>query len=278
MAETQRGIYFIEEIGKGAYKIYERRDAAMYLVCGRERACLIDTAFGLCDLKALTGELTKLPVMVVNTHGHTDHVLGNHWFYGGGTGRVRMHPADRPLYEEVAASFGGILNDPWVKNTFGEFIRGVDPSAVRFPGTEDILDGDVIDLGGKKLEVVGMPGHTAGSVMLLDREEKICYAGDSVVENLWLFLEESLPPETYLISLRRAKGILEKAGIGRIYNGHFSYVPLTPPQMDGMIAGMETIVRGAAKGEPFENAVGKGVRYSFGDWSVLCCDDTDLPV
>ena len=278
MAETERGIYFIEEIGKNAYKIYERRDAAMYLVCGRERACLIDTAFGLNDLKALTGELTDLPVTVVNTHGHTDHVLGNHWFYGGGPGRVLMHPKDRPLYEEVVAGFADMLNDPWVKNAFGEFIRGADPSAVRFPAAEDILDGDVIDLGGKKLEVVGMPGHTAGSVMLLDREDGICYAGDSVIENLWLFLQESLPPETYLRSLRRAKGILEEAGIGRIYNGHFSCVPLTVPRMDGMIAGMEMIVRGAAEGEKFENAVGRGIRYTFGDWSVLCCEDTDLPV
>ena len=92
-------IYDIEKISRGRYgiwKIYERYKAAMYLVCGSEQACLIDSAYGLTDLRELVGELTKLPVFVVNTHGHVDHVLGNHWF-----DRVLMHPADHSLYQEI---------------------------------------------------------------------------------------------------------------------------------------------------------------------------------
>lgn len=70
-----REIYDIEKISRGQYdiwKIYERHEATMYLVCGSERACLIDTAYGLTDLKEQVGELTKLPVSVINTHGHVD--------------------------------------------------------------------------------------------------------------------------------------------------------------------------------------------------------------
>jgi len=62
---SNREIYNIEKISHGPYdiwKIYERYEAAMYLVCGSERACLIDTSYGLTDLKKLAGELTKLPV------------------------------------------------------------------------------------------------------------------------------------------------------------------------------------------------------------------------
>ena len=277
MAETQRGVYYIEQIAPGAYKIYERRDATMYLVCGRERACLIDTAYGLCDLKALIQELTDLPVTVVNTHGHIDHVLGNHWFYDNGNGRVRLNPADRPLYEEIVSDYAAMLNEPWVKKTYGEFIRGIDPAAVRFPRTEDIGDGDVIDLGDKKLEIIGIPGHTPGSVLLIDLDEGTCYAGDSIIENLWLFLEESQPMEIYLKALRRARDALDRAGVKRIYNGHYSHVPLMVSQIDPMISGMEQILAGSAKGEPFENGVGSGIRYTFGEWSVLCCDSANLP-
>ena len=80
MSETEHGIYFVEEIAKGIYKFYEQRNSSIYLVKGSERACLIDTAYGLTDLKELVSHYTDLPVTVVDTHGHIDHVLGNHWF------------------------------------------------------------------------------------------------------------------------------------------------------------------------------------------------------
>lgn len=76
-------IYEIEKISRGEldiYKIYEKYMASMYLVCGKERACLIDTAYGLTNLKNLAASLTKLPVFVINTHGHLDHVMGNRFF------------------------------------------------------------------------------------------------------------------------------------------------------------------------------------------------------
>lgn len=268
-------IYDIEKISKGPYgiwKIYERYEAAMYLVCGSERACLIDSGYGLTDLKELVGELTKLPVFVINTHGHVDHVLGNHWF-----DRALMHPADQELYREIVDGYAEMLAQDWVKQAYGEFIQGLDPSAVRFPQAEDIRDGDVIDLGEKKLHVIEIPGHTAGSIMLTDPDEKICFSGDAVIEHLWMFLEESLPPETYLHSLRRAVDKLREAGVERIYNGHYAYRPLTMADTAIMLTGMEQICAGKAQGKPFENAVGSGVEYSFGGWSVLCCGKTSLP-
>ena len=153
----------------------------------------------------------------------------------------------------------------------------MDPSTVHFPKAEDIRGGDVIDLDGKRLEVVEIPGHTAGSIMLLDSDEKICFSGDAIIEHLWMFLEESLPPETYLDSLGQAAEKLRQSGIERIYNGHYSSKPLTLSDTDTMLSGMKQICAGAVQGEPFENMVGSGVEYTFGDWSVLCCSKTNLP-
>ena len=268
-------IYDIEKISHGKYdiyKIYERFQATMYLVCGGERACLIDTGFGLCDLKALAGSLTALPVFVIHTHGHTDHVLGSRWF-----ARAMLHPADKALYREITAGFGKMLEQPWVKQTYGDYIRGIDPAEVRFPDPEDIRQGDTIDLGEKKLRAIEMPGHTSGSIALLDCDEKICFSGDSIMEHPWLFLEESLPPDTYLRSLRRAVQIMRDAGVQRIYSGHYAYKPLTLEDTPVMLAGMEKVCAGEARGKHFENMVGSGVEYVFGDWSVLCCEKTSLP-
>ena len=60
MAETEHGIYFVEEIAEGIYKFYEQRNASIYLVKGKEKACLIDTAYGLTDL--------YVPVLVRKPH------------------------------------------------------------------------------------------------------------------------------------------------------------------------------------------------------------------
>ena len=270
-----RDVYDIEKISRGRFdvwKIYERYEATMYLVCGDRRACLIDSAYGLTDLRALVGELTELPVFVINTHGHVDHVLGNHWF-----DRALMHPADQGLYREIVDGYADMLQQDWVRQTYGDFIKGLDPSTVRFPQAEDVRDGDVIDLGGKQLAVVGIPGHTAGSVMLTDPDEGICFSGDAIVEHLWMFLEESLPPETYLHALRHAVEKLRQSGIERIYNGHYAYKPLTLADTGAMLSGMQQICAGTAQGKPFTNRVGSGIVYTFGDWRVLCCDKTSLP-
>ena len=266
MAETEHGIYFIEEISDGAYKIYERRDATMYLVCGTSKAVLIDTAFGVCNLKELAAEYTNLPVDVVNTHGHIDHVLGNHWFNGG---KVYMHHDDIPLYKENADEYVEMFNSPEVHEEYGELLDGFDPSKVVFPETVDIREGDVIDLGGKKLEIVEMPGHTPGSIILIDRDAKICYAGDSIIENTWLFLEESLPLEVYLNSLKKVNKILKDTGIEKIYNGHFCYNPIAVTKLDDIIAGVESIIAGTATGESFESHAGSGIEYPFDGFKVL---------
>ena len=268
-----KDIYDIEKISRqkyDVYKIYERYEAAMYLVCGSQKACLIDTAYGLNDLSEIVSSLTDLPVTVVNTHGHIDHVLGNHYF-----DRVYMHPDDKELYREITDGFAEMITQPWVKETYGDFIKDIDPDAIYFPDAEDIADGDVIDLGDKKLKIIGIPGHTGGSIMLVDQDEKICFSGDSIIEHLWLFLEESLPADIYLNSLRRAVDILHDDKIERIYNGHFSNKPFTVSDADAIITGVEKICSGEAEGKPFTNFAGSGMEYSFGEWSVLCSECQD---
>ena len=208
MAETEHGIYFVEEIAEGIYQFYEQRNTSIYLVKGKEKACLIDTAYGLTDLNELVRHYTDLPVTVVNTHGHIDHVFGNRWFE-----HAMIHPADQALYQEAVDGFEKLVSRDWVREAYGQYLRDLDLSTVRFPVADSIREGHVIDLGEKRLEVIEVPGHTAGSIMLVDRDEKLCFAGDAIIEHLWLFLKESLPPEICRDSMRRAVQILKEAGV-----------------------------------------------------------------
>ena len=269
-----RNIYSIEKISNGPYdifKIYERFEASMYLVCGKEKACLIDTAYGLNDLSEICSELTDLPVIAVNTHGHIDHVLGNHWF-----DTVYMHPADKELYREITDGFADMISEPWVRETYGEFLDNVNPADITFPDAKDIVEGDVIDLGDKHLRVIEIPGHTPGSIMLVDEDEKICFSGDSIIEHCWLFLDESLPAGAYLQNLSRAVEILRKHDIERIYNGHYNHHPLTLSDADIIISGLTKACSGETDGKPFMNNIGSGIEYVFGDFSVLCPDGIEL--
>ena len=265
MAETEHGIYFVEEIAKGVYKFYEQRNASIYLIIGEEKACLIDTAYGLTDLNELVRHYTDLPVTVVNTHGHIDHVLGNHWFE-----TVYLNSADKFMYYEIAVQFLAMVNEPWVQDFYGDFIKNIDVDDVNFPDVQDISEGDVIDLGGKKLEVYEMPGHTKGSIVLIDRDDKICYSGDSIIENLWLFLEESEEPAVYLDSLKRIREVLVNAGIEKIYNGHYSYEPIPVSKLDTMVEAMEKIGAGTLEGSEVENHAGRGIEYAYDGWKVIC--------
>ena len=240
MAETEHGIYFVEEIAKGIYKFYEQRNASIYLVLGEKKACLIDTAYGLTNLKELVEHYTDLPVTVVNTHGHIDHVLGNHWFEN-----CYLNSADKFMYYEIIMEFSMMINEPWVQDFYGDFVKEIDAEEVNFPEPQNISEGDVIDLGGKIL-------------------------GDSIIENLWLFLEESEDPETYLESLKKIRDILTKAGIEKIYNGHFSYEPIAINRLDDMVDAMEAIVAGKLEGTEVENHAGRGIEYSHKDWKVIC--------
>ncbi len=67
----------------------------------------------------------------------------------------------------------------------------------------EILEGFVFDLGGMHLEVIEVPGHTPGSIGLLYREEKTFYAGDSMNDDLWLFLPEACPLSVYKETLKK---------------------------------------------------------------------------
>jgi glyoxylase-like metal-dependent hydrolase (beta-lactamase superfamily II) len=213
------------EIYKNTWAIEEKTIATQglcYLVSGSERALLIDTCFGFRSLEPLVRSLTPLPVTVACTHGHVDHIGGNHLF-----GEIWLHTDDRPVFalhtnfEYVNGLFMGEIS-PFLRLLLGNYVKKIitiDPSG----DYHYFEDGHIFHLGGRDIEVIHTPGHTPGSVCFLDREARLLFSGDTVCEwGILLMLKgETCPPETFLASMERLLA-LEKC-FDTIWPGHHHY-------------------------------------------------------
>lgn len=190
-------IYNLTEIMPDVYRI-ENSSVHMDLLVGSHHALVWDTGYGFDDLHGLVRQVTDLPLYVVNSHGHVDHACGNWQFE-----EVHIHPADMALCREHNTPAMRMLEmdmavlpehfdmDDYLSHDCGRLLP--------------VREGHVFDLGGRTLEVVELPGHTAGSIGLYYREEKILYVGDAVNCFLWLFLPEATDLETYHQTLLKVR-------------------------------------------------------------------------
>jgi hydroxyacylglutathione hydrolase len=164
----------------------------MYILEGTEKSLLIDTGTNCKNLKKIVRQITDKPLYVVITHVHIDHAGNLNYFDS-----VYFHPADTVLL----------------------------PQLKPYPGKINYLaDGDIFDLGNKKIEIVHMPGHTPGSIVLLDRQKGNCYSGDAFGSGqVWMQLRPHVSMQVYAQSCQRMEKLME-SGISRIYCGHYPYI------------------------------------------------------
>ncbi|MGM9521019.1 MAG: MBL fold metallo-hydrolase [Oscillospiraceae bacterium] len=152
-------------------------DPWSYLVMGPEKAMLIDTGFGIGDLKGLVDEITGgMPIIVVNTHCHFDHAYGNSQF-----DKVYVHEYEAPVVETLDEHIWDYLFDDNGQGIWFDFERG---DIVPFKKYEVVHcpDGYTFDLGGgHEVELIHMGGHTAGHAGFLDKKDRIFFAGDDLI-------------------------------------------------------------------------------------------------
>ena len=185
--------FAVYRVDSGVFALVEARqfqEAISYLVLGHSRALLFDGGIGLVPMRPVIERLTKLPISVLNSHTHFDHVGANAEFtdvLGMDTPFTRRNEsgmAHALLAGEVApASFCGAPP------------TGADTGAFRtrpWTVTRRVADRDSIDLGGRVVEVLHVPGHTPDAIALLDRAHGLLFTGDSYYESsIWLFAPET---------------------------------------------------------------------------------------
>jgi glyoxylase-like metal-dependent hydrolase (beta-lactamase superfamily II) len=170
----------VYRIADGVFAIYEPgqfEEVISFLVTGEDRALLFDTGLGIGDMKRVVEQLTDLDVVVLNSHTHYDHIGGNHQFdtiYGRDTEYTRGRAAGSP--PEAVAEF---LDEGWVWKPLPEGFVAAEFRSRPFTITRIVDEGDVIDLGGRRLEILSTPGHAPDAICLLDRDNRILLTGDS---------------------------------------------------------------------------------------------------
>ena len=158
-----------------------------FLILGTQKAILFDTGMGIKDISQVPGQLTDREVIIVNSHTHFDHMGDDHRFQ-------HIHVFDEPIAIQRLIDgwpYDEIYHDAELENFAEGYPEGFDPASYEIipVGKEKIHpvnDGEVIDIGNRNLEVIHAPGHSQDSIVLLDRENRSLFTGDTFYPD-WLY-------------------------------------------------------------------------------------------
>jgi glyoxylase-like metal-dependent hydrolase (beta-lactamase superfamily II) len=222
VTQLHRNIWNFNEAVENQGTVQPQMDA--YLVTGAKGALVIDALLEERSLYQRVRALSPLPVELLLSHGHRDHagkaVLD---FFNAGCG-VYLNPADLDLAEELG------------------FSRG------RFKALEG---GAIFDLGGCRLEAIPLPGHTRGSMVFLDREQRRLYTGDAVGAGVfWMWLPHCLPLREFRKHLGRLwEEVKDMEGL-EIFTGHRHQAPRHDREfLADVIDATDGIISGALRGK-----------------------------
>ena len=208
-----------------------------FLLKGTEKALLIDTGMTIRHARKIAEALTGLPVMLLNTHSDADHTGSN-----GEFDSFLMHPADEARYRESGKS--------------GRLVP--------------VQDGEEIDLGNRKLKIVHLPGHTPGSIAILDISRRVLISGDPIQEHGRIFMfGEHRNMRDYIRSLEKLEKLIP--GFDEIWPSHADF-PVFPDCIQKLRDGAERILNHEINGTAAELFGQKIAVYDLGFTSFLCKD------
>lgn len=194
-------LWALDELGK----------TVMYVINGTEKALLIDTGFGLTDLKQLIIRLCgEKEIIVVNSHGHVDHASGNNQFKKVYIGRYDEPEAHKEIEEKEKERISRLF--------FGRYLAEGGNLDTWNPGPSQqvipLCENDIIDLGNHRFRVLETPGHSLGSIALLEEEKGWLFTGDSMLTwEVWGQLEHSAALSIYGESMKKLAGITDKVSV-----------------------------------------------------------------
>ncbi len=181
------------EVAQGIHHIQDALGVCFTLIDGGDSALLVDTGYGLENVKAYVDTLTEAPVCVLLTHGHHDHVLGSRWF-----DTVRMRTED---LEEFRLRTGRSQRSRILEQARGKGIVPPerytewdirDPLPFEMPEKAGGFQCRTVQLGKLNAQVIHVPGHTPGSLMVYLPEEKLLLTGDNWNPCTWLWFPSSV--------------------------------------------------------------------------------------
>ena len=207
--------------------------AGIWYLRGRDRDLLVDTGNGIAALAPVLARLARSgrtrEIVCLCTHAHIDHIGGFHEFE-----RRLLHPAEEELATHVRNG-APLAPAMWSREILDQLAEsgfvpppllvdaipypGFDPRTFR-PGraapTHFVQGGDEVDLGDRRFTVVDLPGHTPGSIGLIDHEEHALISGDAVYDGGLI----DTMPESDVGAYLETMELLRRLDVDVVYPGH----------------------------------------------------------
>lgn len=208
--------FTVEIIDNDTFAISEYRhweETHCYLLCGTEKAILIDTGLGVANIKNIVERLTEMPVMAVTTHVHWDHIGGHKYFEN-----IAVHEAEKDwLSVRFPIPLQAVKRNLMCKPC--EFPEDfVIEDYQIFNGTPQRIlhDEDSLDMGDRKLAVIHTPGHSPGHCVFYEPDRKYLFSGDLIYKGCLDAFYPSTDPKLFLQSVRK----IQQFSVSRILPVH----------------------------------------------------------
>ncbi len=250
----------VYKVAPNTFAIYEPHQAEEtigYLILGNRQALLFDTGMGISDVKKIAAELTALPILVLNSHTHNDHVGGN-WEFNTVLGvdteftRAQAKGSKGDAQGEISPSeLCGDLPKDFVAQSYATRAWKI---------ARTVRDGETIDLGGRSIEIIATPGHTPDSISILDRVNGLLFTGDTYYPGtIWLYRPET-DFDQYGTSILRLATLASKVKV--VLGAH--NIPIAPPSvLPQLVEAYDAVRAGKASCETIDPRKRKCTAYGI---------------
>lgn len=247
--------FTIDRIDESTYILSEYRhweETHCYLLNGSEHSLLIDTGLGIANIYDEVVRLTNKPTTAVATHIHWDHIGGHKYFrdFYAHAAELDWLCGQFPLsLDTIKAMVLDRCNPP---DDFDidhyEFFQGTP--------TRLLSDGDEIDLGGRRIQVLHTPGHSPGHLCFWEPATGYLFTGDLVYKDVLFAYYPSTDPKAYLASLEKIAAL----PVRKVFPAHHS-LDIQPEILGRMRDALRQL---KAEGKLHH---GSGT-FDYGDWGV----------
>ena len=210
----------VRTVGDGVTMIDEPHIKTFYRcnvwhIAGRDRDMLVDSGMGVVSLRNLVPLVTEKPLEAVASHTHFDHIGCHHEFpcrsCHGAVAHLLRAPTRANTYADAYVTddiFTALPPEPYVSQTY---------AVAAAPATRLLWDGDMIDLGDRRFEVIHTPGHSPGGIALWEAATGILFSGDIVYDGELIEGVSALEQAQYQTSMER----LLRLPVRVVHGGHF---------------------------------------------------------
>lgn len=226
------GVWKIDE---GFCDILDEGESSFYLVEGSDRTAVIDTGITPgAEIMPLVRKYTNKPPLLVLTHAHIDH-----WYHMDEFDEVYLNHRELSMQPDFLSAMMGD--------------KELHPER-----TKDMRTGSVIDLGGTRLEICEVPGHTPGSVVVLDQKNNRLFTGDAIGSGygVWMQTPSAIPLDQYYQSLiNLLRWLVDRGGRMTFHGGHryqmfqSAQVPTFNPPSMGLLCDLIDLVDQVVQGK-----------------------------